>query len=246
MFLSFSPKEDGTTSESILTTTEDSIQGPMVPNRPSTSSKVDTIRKASANTALIPTPYTFGHFFGMPIKGEKIRLVHQWIRYSSGAIPGLEGRLIGPNSLGNKVHALRMETRGSTFSTVEEDKPLQTGDKWFRPIHCAVGPDGAIYVADFYDARITHVDPRDNWDRSNGRIHRIRALGSQPWKPVNLGKIPSTELVNILFEGNQWARRHARRILAERGELPTLYLLKYALVRHPGSDGGRRYKSLEA
>ena len=191
-------------------------------------------------------PYTFGHFFGMPIKGEKIRLVHQWIRYSSGAIPGLEGRLIGPNSLGNKVHALRMETRGSTFSTVEEDKPLQTGDKWFRPIHCAVGPDGAIYVADFYDARITHVDPRDNWDRSNGRIHRIRALGSQPWKPVNLGKLPSTELVNILFEGNQWARRHARRILAERGELPTLNLLKDALVRNPGSDGGSRHKSLEA
>ncbi|MEC9054972.1 MAG: PVC-type heme-binding CxxCH protein, partial [Verrucomicrobiota bacterium] len=191
-------------------------------------------------------PYTFGHFFGMPIKGEKIRLVHQWIRYSSGAIPGLEGRLIGPNSLGNKVHALRMEARGSTFSTVEEEKPLQTGDKWFRPIHCAIGPDGAIYVADFYDARITHVDPRDNWDRSNGRVHRIRAVGSQPWEPVNLGKLPSAALTTTLFEGNQWARRHARRILTRRGELPTLKLLKDALVRDPGSDGRSRQKSLEA
>lgn len=191
-------------------------------------------------------PYTFGHFFGMPIEGEKTRLVHQWIRYSSGAIPSLEGRLVGPNSLGNKVHALRMEPHGSTFRTVEEENPMQTGDKWFRPVHCAVGPDGAIYVADFYDARITHVDPRDNWDRSNGRIHRIRARDAKPGPARDLSELPSADLVKVLFERNQWARRHARRLLVQRGDDSVRHLLMDAFTRNPENPEEKGQRALEA
>lgn len=160
-------------------------------------------------------PYAFGHFFGMPVQGERIRLVHQWIRYGSGAIPSLEGRFVGPNSLGNKIHALKATRNGSTFQTVEEEKPLQTKDKWFRPIHCAVGPDGAIYIADFYDARITHVDPRDNWDRSNGRVYRLRAKDAKPKKARDLRKLTAEQLIETLKDPNQWARRSARRLLSE-------------------------------
>ncbi|NIP92788.1 MAG: c-type cytochrome, partial [Akkermansiaceae bacterium] len=167
-------------------------------------------------------PYAFGHFYGMPIEGEKIRLVHQWIRYESGAIPSLEGRWVGGNSLGNRVHALRAQPTGSTFRTVEQEKPLQSADKWFRPVHCTIGPDGAIYLADFYDARITHVDPRDNWDRSNGRIYRLRARDAKPGKPRNLRKLSPTDLIKILGNRNQWARRHAQRLLAELRDLSVL------------------------
>ncbi|MFP6877616.1 MAG: PVC-type heme-binding CxxCH protein [Roseibacillus sp.] len=163
-------------------------------------------------------PYAFGHFHGIPIVGEKTRLVHQWIRYQSGAIPSLEGRLVGGSSLANKVHALRVEQNGSTFTTVEEEKPLQTDDKWFRPVHCTIGPEGAIYFADFYDARITHVDPRDNWDRSNGRIHRLRAKSAQPSMPRDLSKVSSRDLLKVLADKNQWARRSAQRLLAGRND----------------------------
>ena len=170
-------------------------------------------------------PYSFGHFFGMPIEGEKTRLVHQWLRYSSGAIPGLQDRLVGPNSLGNRIHAIRMEEHGSTFRTVEEENPLRTEDKWFRPVHCAVGPDGAIYVADFYDARITHVDPRDNWDRSNGRVHRIRLKGASTSNPQDLRGLASKDLVAFLGDRNQWARRTARRLLSQRRDASATSLL---------------------
>ena len=163
-------------------------------------------------------PYAFGHFYGMPIKGEKTRLVHQWIRYQSGALPSLSGRLVGGSSLANKLHAIRTTQNGSTFRTVEEEKPLQTKDKWFRPVHCTIGPDGAIYIADFYDARITHVDPRDNWDRSNGRVHRLRASSATPSQPRNLNKLTTAQLVEVLAEQNQWARRSAQRLLAQRGD----------------------------
>ena len=83
-------------------------------------------------------------------------------------------------------------------------------------MHCTIGPEGAIYIADFYDARITHVDPRDNWDRSNGRIYRLRATNARPSKPRNLGRLTNAELVKVLAEDNQWARRTARRLLAQR------------------------------
>ena len=72
--------------------------------------------------------------------------------------------------------------RGSTFSTVEEDN-LQTGDKWFaQSIVQSARTEQSMWRLPMPGS---HVDPRDNWDHGNGRIHRIRALGSQPWKPVN-------------------------------------------------------------
>jgi putative heme-binding domain-containing protein len=163
-------------------------------------------------------PYAFGHFFGLPIEGEKIRLVHQWIHYNSGAIPSLEGLLVGGNSLGSKLHALQMETKGSTFSTVERPNPVKTSHKWFRPVHCTAGPDGGIYISDFYDARITHVDPRDNWDRERGRILRLRNSDAGFAKARDLGSLTSPELVKVLVDRNQWARRTAQRLLADRAD----------------------------
>ena len=185
-------------------------------------------------------PHTFGHFHGMSIQGEPIRLVHQWIYYNSGAIPSLEGLLVGGNSLASKLHALRMDVSGSTFETFEHPNPLRTDHKWFRPVHCTVGPDGAIYISDFYDARITHVDPRDNWDRDRGRIYRLRSAGAEFGRPQDLSKLSSIELVGTLANRNQWVRRTAQRLLADRKDtsiLPTL-------LEHLADDGGQR--ALEA
>lgn len=171
-------------------------------------------------------PYVFGHFNGMPIEGEKIRMVHQWIYYNSGSIPSLEGMLVGGNALASKLHALKMSVSGSTFETVEMENPLRTDHKWFRPVHCTVGPDGRIYVSDFYDARITHVDPRDNWDRDRGRIYRLRASEDPgDGRVLDLSKLSAEELVDQLESGNQWARRTAQRILADRGDASVLPLL---------------------
>jgi putative heme-binding domain-containing protein len=175
-------------------------------------------------------PYTFGHFFGLPIEGERVRLVHQWILYNSGQIPGLEGHFVGGNALANKLHALRIETDGSTFRTVEVENPITTDDKWFRPVHAAVGPDGAIYVSDWYDARITHVDPRDNWDRDRGRIYRLRAKSARPTGTRNFSQLDSSELLALLSDRNQWVRRTAHRLLADRQDQTVVPALEAGLV----------------
>ncbi|MGK0189094.1 MAG: putative heme-binding domain-containing protein [Verrucomicrobiales bacterium] len=182
-------------------------------------------------------PHTFGHFYGMPIKGEKIRMVHQWIYYNSGAIPTLEGLLIGGNALASKLHALKMNVVGSTFETVEQPNPLRTDHKWFRPVHCTVGPDGAIYISDFYDARITHVDPRDNWDRERGRIYRLRAA-AKPEGEISIqdfSGLTSAQWVQQLRSRNQWARRTAQRLLADSKDKSVLPLLLEQLKNGNGN-----------
>lgn len=174
-------------------------------------------------------PYSFGHFYGLPIEGEQVRLVHQWILYQSGAIPRLEDHFVGVNALGNKLHALEIHNEGSRFTTVEVANPLTSQDRWFRPVHCAVGPDGAIYIADFYDARITHVDPRDNWDRKRGRVYRLRAKGTPLSRVPRLADFSAGELVEALSDPNQWTRRTAQRVLADRQEQQAVPLLVSAL-----------------
>ena len=50
-------------------------------------------------------------------------------------------------------------------------------DTWSAPTDLCIGPDGAIYVADFFDERTAHPDPDADWDRSNGRIYKISGGG---------------------------------------------------------------------
>jgi putative heme-binding domain-containing protein len=161
-------------------------------------------------------PYTFGHFGGLPVEGEKIRLVHQWLRYEGGAIPQLEGKLVGPNALASKLHALELAPDGSSFRTSETTNPVTSTDRWFRPVQCAAGPGGALYIADFYDARITHVDPRDNWDRARGRVYRLRANPSPQSTSPALDNAGTGDLVAALSSPDRWRRETARRLLAGR------------------------------
>ena len=62
---------------------------------------------------------------------------------------------------------------GSTFAGRHGGTLIDARDRWFRPIDLLAGPDAAVYVVDWYDKRAAHLDPRDTWDRTNGRIYRV-------------------------------------------------------------------------
>src|SRR5262249_56236831 len=88
---------------------------------------------------------------------------------------------------------------------------MTSEDKRFRPVDVKSGPDGALYVADLYEPRINHVDPRDNWDRTTGRIYRIRPAGGKAKPKEDMAKLASKELVKRLGSKDRFHRHTAPR-----------------------------------
>lgn len=99
----------------------------------------------------------------------------------------------------------------------EEDFVLSK-DPWFRPVDVKMGPDGAIYIADFYNSIIGHYEvPLDHplRDRTRGRIWRITYKGKQH-PPQNLTTADTKELVKVLDDDNMLKRMMAMDELTDR------------------------------
>jgi len=163
-------------------------------------------------------PYTFGNLDNMELEGEKVRFTHSLIKYEGGRLPAAyEGKMIAINPLLNYVQLSRFEPKGSTFRNVDERKIVETDDHWFRPVNIKAGPDGAVYIADWYDSRLSHVDPRDTWHKSSGRIYRLRAKGSKSaFENFDLSKLTNTQLIIQLDNKNKWFRQQALLQFANR------------------------------
>jgi putative membrane-bound dehydrogenase-like protein len=161
-------------------------------------------------------PHSFGYIPHMDHEGYAARFAMTSVVYEDGQLPGYEGQLVSGMALTSRMQATRFVADGSTFRTVDTDALVTTSDRSFRPVDTAVGPDGAIYVADWCDIRMDHTDPRDTWDKSCGRIWRLRARDYQPAARFDLARMSSPDLIALLGDTRKWYREHARRLLGER------------------------------
>ena len=103
-------------------------------------------------------------------------------------------------------------------------------DLWFRPIDTRVGPDGQMYLLDFYNQAISHNDIRGvdhgsgnaairpDRDHEHGRIYRIAHKQQRRLPPYRLDPPVTEELVRALQHPNMWVRMTAQRLLAERND----------------------------
>jgi putative heme-binding domain-containing protein len=96
--------------------------------------------------------------------------------------PEYRGNMFVGNVMTSRVNRDSIRRRGSTVQAIEEPDFVTTDDPWFRPVDFQVGPDGALYVADFYNKIIGHVEvPLDHpgRDHTRGRIWRIVYVGDE-------------------------------------------------------------------
>ncbi len=129
----------------------------------------------------LTNPYAFGYINHMAHEGDDRRFAQAFCIYEGGLFPSeWDGKIIAANSLHNIVWVSDLQLDGSTFHTVDEAPLLETDDRWFRPVFCGVGPDGCVYLADWYDSRLSHVRPVDDWHKGSGRIYRIKPVGTKP------------------------------------------------------------------
>ena len=161
-------------------------------------------------------PHSYGSIPKMDHEGYAARFAMTSVIYEDGRLPGYEGQLISGMALTSRIQATRFVADGSTFRTVDTDALVTTADRSFRPVDMAVGPDGAVYIADWCDIRMDHTDPRDTWDKSCGRIWRLRAKEWRPAPPGDLSRRSSAQLVQMLDDPRKWYRERARRLLGER------------------------------
>lgn len=163
-------------------------------------------------------PHAYGYFSNMDHGGDPARFAMTSVVYEEGKLPGYEGQLISGMALTSRIQASRLVADGSTFRTVDTEPLVTTPDRSFRPVDTAVGPDGAVYVADWCDIRMDHTDPRDTWDKSCGRVWRLRATDTGPVARFDLTRWSSEDLIELLGDSRRWYREQARRLLGERGD----------------------------
>jgi putative membrane-bound dehydrogenase-like protein len=144
----------------------------------------------------------------------------------------------------NLITRRRLEGAGPQFNAVripaEKDREfLASTDTWFHPVFLANGPDGALYVIDFYRKIVEHphwvapeLRPKVKWDEgaAHGRIWKIHARNFQLKNPPKLQDANIRQLVDSLESDNGWVHDTAHRLLVEKQDQSSIPLLT-ALVR---------------
>ena len=180
-------------------------------------------------------PFIFGFFEHMKHEGYGQRFPQAFMIYEGGAMPQLEGQIVVGMAMTNRIQPSRLLSDTSTFRTVDSTALVTTEDKTFRPVDIELGPDGAIYIADWSDVRLSHLNPADTWDKTNGRIFRIVPQNFTRPRPMDLRKMSTNDLVALLAHPNREHREHARRLLAMRPE-PITDALRAMVARNDESS----------
>ena len=122
------------------------------------------------------------------------------------------------NVHGNRINCdiLEPETGTSGFVGHHGKDLMLANDHYFRGINLRYGPDGTVYVIDWYDKNACHRTNPEIWDRTSGRIYRI-SHGTPKSVSVNASEWSDAELVAAHSHRNDWHVRMARKMLMERG-----------------------------
>jgi len=145
--------------------------------------------------------------------------------YDSDAYPPeWRGVLFMGNIHGNCVNVDRLQRAGATYFATGEPDFLATDDAWFMPVSQKTGPDGCLYVLDWYDQYHCYQDAnRDpqGIERAKGRLYRVRYEATPRAGPLDLARESDSRLLALLDSGNGFLRETAQRLLAERSQPAT-------------------------
>ncbi|MBX7208748.1 MAG: c-type cytochrome [Verrucomicrobiaceae bacterium] len=162
--------------------------------------------------------------------------------YRGGAFgPEFEGNPFICEPGGNLIKREIMTAKNGTLTCTEaydQNEFVASTDERFRPVNLTTGPDGALYITDFYRGVLQHRESFTSYLRSYseqrgldkpthlGRIWRVAPENVKPFASLDLKKEPSAQLIEHLASKNNWWRETAQRLLVERNDLSVVPLLK--------------------
>ena len=146
------------------------------------------------------------------------------------------------NVVTSRVHHDRLAFEGASPRAIEQPDFLTCDDPWFRPVEMCLGPDGAIYIADFYNRIIGHYEVdihHPGRDRFRGRIWRVRYVGDQP-QPTDphaedLSRLALDEQLERLNDANLSRRMLVTDYLADTVGSAVAPRIRTLLAEHAAS-----------
>jgi putative heme-binding domain-containing protein len=130
-----------------------------------------------------------------------------------------QGVLAPGGYIHNSVWSLSIQPDGAGFRLADHpDLPplIQSRHGSFRPIDVKLGPDGALYILDWYNPIIGHYQVsmrHPDRDKVNGRIWRVTANGRPLLKAPKIADASPEELFELLRAPDRWPREQAKRVL---------------------------------
>ena len=128
----------------------------------------------------------------------------------------IQGAALIGGYFGSVVELHQLEDDGAGFRSSQLPRVMVSSDSSFRPVDVSMGPDGAMYLADWYNRVIGHyqasyADPQR--DKHHGRIWRIASTRHEPVQAPNMEQLGIRELISHLHSPERWFRHQARRRL---------------------------------
>lgn len=162
--------------------------------------------------------------------------------------PAYRGNNFVCDPANNLIHRETLEPNGVLFTAKRADPDrefLASTDNWFRPVHLTLGPDGAVYVLDFYREVIEtplslpdDIKKRLNLEsRGRGRIWRIAPTGFKAGPMPDLSRAGVDELAAALVKPNPWWRLTAQRLLVERQAKDATTAIRARIADARGTPG---------
>jgi putative membrane-bound dehydrogenase-like protein len=149
---------------------------------------------------------------------------------------------------GHLLATFWIDPDGASFRSRNAWNLLASDDEWTAPIMAEVGPDGQVWVIDWYNYIVQHNPTPPGWrtgkgnayetelrDKTHGRIYRVVYKGAEGSKPFSLKDASTDRLVATLRNDNMFWRLQAQRLLVERGKQDVVPAL-IELVRDPDVD----------
>ena len=165
--------------------------------------------------ALLPTP----HRLRLPTIGRP----GGYCGIDIASHPSLPVSMQGDYLIGdykpNAVSRFALERKGASYKVIWKEALIRSKDEYFRPVDVKTGPDGAVYVCDWFNTVICHQD--DSYrhtarDKGHGRIWRVAAKTSKAPSRPKLAHDSIPDLIANLASKDRWLREQSKRQLVTR------------------------------